>query len=83
MNSSDHSTDAVGRRAKTPKKDDAKTVPIAQRLTCSVSEACQITGISRAKLYQLISDGSLGSTTVGRRRLIYVRALRGLLLMGE
>jgi hypothetical protein len=62
---------------------DGKSVPFAQRLTCSVSDAVDATGISRAKLYQLISDGSVSSTTVGRRRLVHVGSLRSLLLKDE
>jgi excisionase family DNA binding protein len=55
------------------------TIPFAERVTCSVKEACYASGLSRAKLYQLFSDGSLTSTTIGRRRLVYVRSLRALL----
>lgn len=60
-------------------QSDRKSLPFSQRLTCSVSDAVDATGISRAKLYQLISDGSLSSTTVGRRRLVHVWSLRSLL----
>jgi excisionase family DNA binding protein len=62
---------------------DETSIPFAQRLTCSVSDAVEATGISRAKLYQLISDGSVSSTTVGRRRLVHVGSLRSLLLTDD
>ena len=55
------------------------TIPFAQRLTCTIAEACEATGLGRSKLYELIGAGSLGTTTVGRRRLLLVRSLRALL----
>ena len=60
--------------------DKGKSLPFGQRLTCSVREACDATGLSRAKMYLLISDGSVSSTTVGRRRLVHIRSLTTLVL---
>jgi len=54
------------------------TIPFAQRLTCTVAEACAATGLGRTKLYELIGEGCLDTTTIGRRRLILVRSLRTL-----
>ncbi|TMJ52404.1 MAG: helix-turn-helix domain-containing protein [Alphaproteobacteria bacterium] len=54
-------------------------MPFAQRLTCTISEACQVTGLGRTKLYELIGAGHLLTTTVGRRRLVMVRSLLSLL----
>jgi excisionase family DNA binding protein len=56
-----------------------KAIPFAQRLTCTISEACEVTGLGRTKLYELIGDGHLATTTVGRRRLVVVRSLLSLL----
>ena len=50
-------------------------LPFAQRLTCTIDEACEATGLGRTKLYELISAGQLLTTTVGRRRLVLVRSL--------
>jgi excisionase family DNA binding protein len=58
---------------------DAAAIPFAQRLTCTITEACQATGLGRTKLYELIGEGYLDTTTVGRRRLVLVRSLRTLL----
>lgn len=58
---------------------DAATIPFAQRLTCTIAEACEATGLGRTKLYELIGAGYLGTTTIGRRRLVLVRSLRTLL----
>ena len=55
------------------------TVPSAQKLTCTINEACEVTGLGRTKLYELIRDGKLATTTVGRRRLVMVRSLLSLL----
>ncbi|WP_423882549.1 helix-turn-helix domain-containing protein [Bradyrhizobium sp.] len=54
-------------------------VPFAQRLSCTIAEACEVTGLGRTKLYELIGDGHLATTTVGRRRLVLVRSLLSLL----
>jgi excisionase family DNA binding protein len=55
------------------------TIPFAERLTCTIAEACQATGLGRTKLYELIGEGYLETTTIGRRRLVLVRSLRTLL----
>ena len=57
----------------------SKAIPFAERLTCTISEACEVTGIGRTKLYELIGDGHLATTTIGRRRLVVVRSLLSLL----
>ena len=56
-----------------------RTVPFAQKLTCTINEACEVTGLGRTKLYELIGDGHLATITVGRRRLVVVRSLLSLL----
>lgn len=42
----------------------------AERGTLSVEEAAQYIGISRSKCWTLVSDGTLPSFHVGRRRLL-------------
>ena len=37
-------------------------LPFAQRLTCTVAEACEVTGLGRTKLYELIGDGRVTTT---------------------
>ncbi len=51
--------------------------PIAfgERLTCSVAEASKAVGLSRSKLYELMSGGEVQSVTIGRRRLVSVSSL--------
>jgi excisionase family DNA binding protein len=51
------------------------TIPFAQRLSCTVAEACVVTGLGRTKLYELIGAGSVGTTLIGRRRLVSVKSL--------
>ena len=58
---------------------DPSAIPFAQRLTCTVAEACEVTGLGRTKLYELIGDGLLATITVGRRRLVLVQLLLSLI----
>jgi excisionase family DNA binding protein len=51
------------------------TIPFAARLSCTIDEACQATGIGRTKLYEEIGAGRIETANVGRRRLIVVRSL--------
>jgi len=55
------------------------TVPFPDRLTCTIAEACEAIGLGRTKVYELIGEGCLETTRVGRRRLVFVRSLRTLL----
>jgi len=50
-----------------------------QRLTCTIAEARETTGLGRATLYKLITAGTVESTTIGRRRLVLVHSLLKLL----
>jgi excisionase family DNA binding protein len=54
-------------------------LPFRERLTCTIAEACEATGLGRTKLYELIGQGCLETTTIGRRRLVLVRSLFALL----
>lgn len=54
-------------------------IPFAQHLTCTIAEACEVTGLGRTKLYELIGDGLLTTTTIGRRRLVRVQSLLSLI----
>jgi excisionase family DNA binding protein len=66
----------------TPSDSEAvrpQTVPFAQKLTCTINEVCEVTGLGRTKLYELIGEGLLATTTIGRRRLVVVRSLLSLL----
>ena len=53
-------------------------IPFAQRLSCTIAEACEATGLGRTKLYELIGAGCLATTTIGRRRLVLIRSLLSL-----
>jgi excisionase family DNA binding protein len=58
-------------------------IPFAQRLTCTIAEACEATGLGRTKLYEMIGEGHLDTTTIGRRRLVLVRSLLALLVADD
>jgi len=51
------------------------TIPFVERPTCTIAEACEATGLGRSKLYELIGEGQIDTTTVGRRRLVRVPSL--------
>jgi excisionase family DNA binding protein len=50
------------------------------RLSMTMQQAHEATGLSVRKLYGLIAERKLKSVTVGRRRLIIARSLEELLL---
>jgi excisionase family DNA binding protein len=54
---------------------DLKLARLGERLTCSVAEASKAVGLSRSKLYELMSGGEVQSVTIGRRRLVSVSSL--------
>ncbi|MCP1913416.1 excisionase family DNA binding protein [Bradyrhizobium elkanii] len=58
---------------------EPRTLPFAERLSCTIDEACEATGLGRTKLYELIGAGEIITTTVGRRRLVMVQSLIALL----
>jgi excisionase family DNA binding protein len=58
---------------------ESAAIPFAQRLSCTIAEACEVTGLGRTKLYELIGDGHLATSTVGRRRLVLVQSILTLL----
>jgi excisionase family DNA binding protein len=49
------------------------------RLACTIDEACSAIGLGRTKLYELIGEGRVETTSVGRRRLVLVRSLVALI----
>jgi excisionase family DNA binding protein len=50
-----------------------------KKLSVTLKQASEATGLSVRKLYQLIGEGKLKSKTVGRRRLIIWQSLEELL----
>lgn len=45
-------------------------------LSVTVNDAIRLTGLGKTKLFELIADGTLETTLIGRRRLILFRSLR-------
>lgn len=50
-------------------------IPFQERPTCSIAEACTAIGLGRTKLYELMDDGIVQTTKIGRRRLVRVPSL--------
>ncbi|MGY3586653.1 excisionase family DNA binding protein [Bradyrhizobium sp. USDA 4341] len=65
--------------AVTTEPREPNPLPFSERLSCTIDEACEATGLGRTKLYELIGAGQIITTTVGRRRLVIVRSLVALL----
>ena len=51
------------------------TIPFRDRISCTIAEGCEASGLGRSKLYQLISSGAIETTKVGTRRLVKVKSL--------
>ena len=47
-------------------------------MLCSIPDAGKALGIKRSKIYDLISNGTLDTITIGRRRLVRVESIRAL-----
>jgi len=60
--------------------DDAQPISAPAMLSVRVSDAMRLTGIGKTKMFELISNGTLQTTLVGRRRLILYESLRKLIL---
>jgi excisionase family DNA binding protein len=57
-------------------------VPLEEKLSLRVNEACVAAGISRSTIYKLMTSGKLRTTKVGGRRLILREDLQALLQAG-
>jgi excisionase family DNA binding protein len=51
-----------------------------QRITLSIPEACNASGLSRTAVYHAIARGELVTFKTGRRRLVHRRDLEAFLL---
>jgi excisionase family DNA binding protein len=65
--------------ASVPKPIMAGEIPFVQRLTCTIAQACEVTGLGRTTLYEWSGEGHVSTTTVGRRRLVLVQSLLSLI----
>ena len=59
--------------------ENVRDIGTAPRLLWSVGEAARALGVSRATAFARISDGTLPSIKLGRRRLVPIAALRELI----
>jgi excisionase family DNA binding protein len=54
-------------------------IPFSERPTCTVQEACVASGLGRSTIWELMAEGRLRYTHLGRRRLVSVPSLLKLL----
>ena len=64
-----------------PSASTAAPIDLSSKLGLSMSEAAQVSGLSRSTLYILVKEGRLRVTKVGRRTVVPVSAIRDLLGM--
>lgn len=55
-------------------------IPFRERITCSVAEAVEASGIGRTRLYEHIKQGDIRIRKDGRRTLVLVASLVDFLL---
>ena len=55
------------------------TVHVGKRLAVTIDDACEITGLGRTKIYELIRDQKLKAVAIGRRRLVLMESIETLL----
>jgi len=60
---------------RTDRSRSMTTIPFAERLSCTIEEARQATGLGRTKLYEMMDAGQVETFHVGKRRLILVASL--------
>jgi excisionase family DNA binding protein len=48
-------------------------------ITAPVAEFCQISGLGRTKVYELLGEGTLAAIKIGKRRLIIIDSYRALI----
>ncbi len=56
--------------------------PEPERLSVTVREAVELTGLGQNTIYDLIGDGTLESAKIGGRRLIIFTSLKAMLERG-
>jgi excisionase family DNA binding protein len=47
-----------------------------EAITCTIKDACRISGLGRSTLYELIRSGEVLASKIGRRTLVDVNSLR-------
>jgi DNA binding domain, excisionase family len=52
---------------------------ITPKITCSIKEATELTGLGKTTLYSLLADHKITGIRIGTKRLIHVESLRRLL----
>ena len=63
-----------------PNRHERRAAP--KRLAVTIDNACQITGLGRTKIYEVIRDQKLKAVAIGRRRLVLMESIEALLQPG-
>jgi excisionase family DNA binding protein len=51
------------------------SIPFHNRLSATIAEACEATGVGRTKLYELIKGGRIETRKIGTRTLVLIPSL--------
>lgn len=65
----------AGGSANALRREMSVHIPFSERLTCTIDDACAVTGLGRTKLYELIKCERVATTKVGARTLVHVNSL--------
>jgi hypothetical protein len=52
-------------------------------VSVTLQESCRLSGLGLSKIYAAISDGTLESVTIGKRRLVMYHSLRRMIEAGR
>ena len=64
-----------------PEVTGKKILPLEQRFGVSASVAADYSGITKARIYEMLADGSLAGRIIRGRRIVEIQGERGLLRM--
>jgi excisionase family DNA binding protein len=51
------------------------SIPFKERISATISEACEASGLGRTKIYEMIAQRKIAVTKVGNRTLVLVPSL--------
>ena len=72
----DHSQFSYGIEAVQSGRPVCELTETTVKITVTVKDACEMTGLGKTKLYEAIGSGQVATTRIGKRRLVNVESLR-------
>jgi excisionase family DNA binding protein len=76
-------TNTKPRAARQPAPEPtASVISVDAPISVTINRSCELTGLPRSTIYDLISEGRLRASKIGRRTLIEYASLRALIEQG-